>query len=158
MTDETQPRPSDKYIPWYIVLFFVVLTGVFGGFAYIANKTYTGVVTDEAYTKGLEYNSVIKKAEKQDNLGFSSTLEHKNGKIIFTLKDKQGQGVAAGKVKLFLFRPVQDGSDYSQEMSKTASGTYTATVTPPQKGQWEVRVHADTAQGSYQTAQRIVFE
>lgn len=158
MTDGTQPRPSDKYIPWYIVLFFVVLTFVFGGFAYIAEKTYTGVVTDEAYTKGLDYNSVIKKAEKQDSLGFSSAIEHQHGQIIFTLKDKQGQGVTAGKVKLFLYRPVQDGSDYSQDMNAAEQGVYTATVTPPQKGQWEVRIHADTAEGSYQTSQRIVFE
>ena len=58
---------KDKLMPWYIVLFFVVFTIVLAGFAVIAHRTHTGVVTENAYKKGLAYNDVIKEADEEND-------------------------------------------------------------------------------------------
>jgi len=53
---------KDKLIPWYFVIFFLVLFIVDGIFVYLATSTHTGVVTENAYEKGLRYNEVIERA------------------------------------------------------------------------------------------------
>ena len=157
MTDAPTPRPSDRFIPWYIVLFFVAQTILFAWFVTIVEKTYTGVVTDQAYEKGLAYNSTIEKARVQDNLGLSSTVTRTGDKISFSLRDKGGQFIPGADVTLTLFRPVHAGVDVSMPM-KEIKDAYVADVRPPEAGLWEVRILAKTPKGHYQTSERVVFE
>lgn len=157
MAANPQQRSSDRLIPWYIVLFFVVLTFVFAGFTYIAQKTHTGLVTDQAYEKGLAYNRTIENARAQDALGLISVIEYKNGKVLFNLKDRNGQIVADAKVTAVFFRPVHDGMDMSVDMT-ARDGIYSALISLPERGLWEVRVHAVTPAGDYQSSRRIVIE
>lgn len=152
------PRPSDKYIPYYIVLFFIVLTFVFGSFVYLAKTTHSGVVTDAAYEKGLHYNQIIEKAAVQEALGFASTIEKTGGNIVFTLRDKQGAGVSRADVRITFFRPAHEGIDFSLPMAEDRAGVYTAAYTLPEKGMWELRVLAKTKSGPYQATKRIVFD
>ena len=158
MTQTSQPRPSDKWIPWYIVLFFAAQTVLFAWFAYIAETTHTGLVTEQAYEKGLAYNGTIKKARRQEALGFSSAIERDGRRIIFTLKDGHGRGVTGAHVRLSLFRPVHDGIDRDFDMSGGENGLYTAAIEWPEKGLWELRIHAQTQEGGYQTSKRMVLE
>lgn len=158
MTSQAEPRPSDKWIPWYIVLFFVFLSFVFGGFAYVAQKTHTGLVTDEAYKKGLAYNSVIEKARAQDALGFKSDSRMVNDALRFTLTDRAGRAVIASKVTIWFFRPTQAKADVHGVMTLAQGGGYELTPQLPAKGLWEVRIHAETDEGPYQTSKRMVIE
>ena len=49
MQREPLPRPSDKWIPWYIAGFFILLTVILVPMCLIAARTYTGEVTEHAY-------------------------------------------------------------------------------------------------------------
>lgn len=151
------PRPSDKLIPWYIVLFFIVLSFVFGGFAYVAQTTHTGVVTDQAYEKGLDYNSTIEKARAQDALGYMSDIMLKDGTVYFTLVDAAALPITDAVVKLWLYRPVHDGGDMHLDMIEVRKGQYEVKISPPEKGMWEIRIHAVTPAGNYQSSKRVVL-
>lgn len=156
-TPVTGPRPSDRFIPWYIVAFFVAQAMLFAWFTYVAKATYTGLVTEQAYEKGLAYNSIIEKAGAQAALGLNSKIEYGSGQVVFLLRDRDGRPVNGAKVTGILFRPVHDGMDVSFEM-KEDNGAYRTAISPPEKGLWEVRLRAATAQGEYQASQRIVVE
>jgi nitrogen fixation protein FixH len=156
-TNTQQPRPSDRLIPWYIVLFFVAQTVTFAFFTYIAKTTYTGLVTEQAYEKGLAYNSTLMKAEAQEALGYSSKISYSDGKITFLLKDRNSKSITDAKVTGVLFRPVRDGMDMDFDM-KIHNGFYSAQVTLPAPGLWEIRVHAVTSLGTYQASKRIHAE
>lgn len=158
MSAASGPRPSDKLIPWYIVLFFVVQTVLFAWFIWLSETTHTGVTTEQAYEKGLDYNGVISKAQEQAALGFTSSIEQSGGEILFILKDAAGKPVAGAKVTLWFFRPVQDGMDSRFDMTERQNGIYALTEAPQEKGLWEVRVRAQTAKGPYQTSKRMVFQ
>ncbi len=159
MASQAQPRPSDKWIPWYIVLFFVFQSFVFGGFAYVAQKTHTGLVTDEAYKKGLAYNRVIEKARAQEELGLESDIRiAADGLLRFTLRDSEGRDVAPSHVSVWFFRPTQASADVHAAMQPAPEGGYKILPQLPAKGLWEVRIHADTAAGPYQTSKRMVIE
>lgn len=154
----SQPRPSDKFIPWLIVLFFVVLTGVFGGFAYIACKTHPGVVTEQAYEKGLAYDTTIQKAKEQEKMGLTPIIAKKGGTLSFRLTDAQGRAVPLKNTRIWFYRPARAGEDFSADMKRASGTEYTSDATPPEKGQWEVRIHTETDKGPYQATKRFVFE
>lgn len=157
-SDTVKITSTGKWVPWAIVLFFVVQTIFFSWLAHVAQKTHTGMVTDHAYEKGLAYNDTIAKSEEQEKLGYTSEIEYKNSRIVFSLKDKNKQTIPNAKVKLWLYRPAHAGKDMAQAMTVNPDGSYAATIVPPEKGLWEIRIHAETTQGSYQSSKRIVIE
>ena len=159
MASQAEPRPSDKWIPWYFVLFFVFLSFVFGGFSYVAIKTHTGLVTDEAYKKGLAYNRVIEKAKQQETLGYTANMtQAADGMLRLRLTDRGGNAVAASHVAVWFFRPTQAKADVHDVMTPAEDGTYQIRPQLPAQGLWEVRILAETSAGPYQASKRMVIE
>lgn len=156
MTDPSGPRPSDRFIPWYIVIFFVVQGAGFAWFYHLAHSTYTGVVTDNAYEKGLQYNNIISKSDAQDKLGWTSSFTRKNGALELSLHEK-GRPLSRADVKLWFIRPVHAGIDQHLVMKETSNGIYTAPIHLPEKGLWDVRIEAVKDGRVYQAAQRMEF-
>lgn len=149
-------KKSDKWIPWYFVAFFVVLAILDGIFVYIATSTHTGVVTDEAYQRGLDYNDTIAAAEAQVALGWSGTVELRNGQLVGVLSDANGRAMVGARAQAHFFRPTQDGSDFSVSLSEVSDGRYVSPVINAVPGQWDVRIFVEWKQKQFQTAERIV--
>lgn len=157
MTSHSGPRPSDRWIPWYIVLFFVGQFGVFGWFYHVASASYTGVVTDRAYEKGLHYNQIIAKAERQAQLGWSATITKDGGGVRLVLQDRDKKPLSGATVSLWLVRPVHSGIDRRLEMEETQAGVYDAPVAVPEKGLWDVRIEVHKGGDDFQAARRMEF-
>ena len=70
-------------IPLYFVMFFITLAILDSFFVYIALSTHNGVVTENAYEKGLNYNRTIEQAETAKKLNqknyFSEFRKLKSG-------------------------------------------------------------------------------
>ena len=56
---------KDRIIPWYFVMAFLVIFAVNGLFVYLATTTHNGVVTENAYEKGLDYERIVDEVRKQ---------------------------------------------------------------------------------------------
>lgn len=157
MTFSTGPRPSDKWIPWYIGLFFVVQFAGFGWFYHLASTSYTGLVTEQAYEKGLQYNQTITKAEEQAQLGWTATIVKGEDGIRLSLRDQDKKPLSGATVFLWLVRPVHSGVDQKLQMKQSEAGVYYAPVAVPEKGLWEARIEASKGNKHYQAAQRMEF-
>lgn len=158
MQNLRQDTFRDKLIPYYFVLFFAGLAVLFGWFIHLARSSYTGLVTQQAYEKGIDYNSTIAKAAAQEAMGWHSTVTHTADGINLTLTDEQGAAVTGATVSLWLFRPVQAAMDIRLPMAEKAAGVYSAVLDLPQRGLWEARILATSGKGEYQTSKRMVFE
>lgn len=161
---KTEPprKPIDKWIPWFIVLFNIVLVLVLVPMCYLAIKTYTGVVTTNPYEKGLAYNKAIAATEEQSKLGWNSQFEHKklpDGQSQFTLalKDKEGAVLPEGKAEMLLMRPTQDGMDKTVALT-FQNGTYTANVKLPLPGIWDARISVFLNGHNFQFDKRVVVQ
>lgn len=153
------PQRDGRFIPWLIVAFFVVITMVLSGFTYIAVTTYRGVVTEQAYEKGVNYNAIIARAEVQDELHLNSRTRLTGTTVEFSLTDKAGAPVTGAQVSLLMFRPTQEGMDRRYAMAEAGGGLYRADVADlPARGIWEARVSAQTSQGAYRSSQRVVSQ
>lgn len=163
MTDLPPPstsKPIDKFIPWFFVIFFVVLTIALGAFTWIAVKSNRGVVTENAYKKGLAYNSVIEKQKQQDALAWQADLavdKQDDGAVLlrFTLKNKQGMPLSDAAVQAVFVRPTEAGHDVTLPLTHKKNELYTASTTLPFRGLWVVRITAQRGQDSFQYEKRV---
>lgn len=152
------PRDSDKFIPWIIVGFFVVLFAWDGYFVYLATSTHTGVVEDNTYNRGLDYNSTVAAAEAQQALGWQSTVTFdESGLLTFALANAEGEVLEGAAVKAYFFRPTQAGRDFLADLTEAEPGTYNL-IRKPAVGQWEVRIFVTWKQQRYQTTTRILVQ
>lgn len=156
MTEETA-RKSDRWIPWMIVGFFVVVAIFDGIFVYLAGSTHTGVVTDNAYNRGLDYNATVAAAEKQAGLGWKIDLDLKDGSnLILKAIDSEQRPLQGAVVRAEFKRPTQDGYDFDVAMTETVAGTFETPVSFPLSGQWDVRVFVQWKQEQFQQSKRLV--
>lgn len=155
------PRPSDRWIPWYIVAFFVALISILVPMGIIAVRTHTGVVTEDAYEKGLAYNKSIQAGQQQAAMNWHGdlTLTPSAGNTImarFHLVDSANKPLRHATVTLWLVRPMQAGFDQKMAMMAEPDGFYEAKTTLPANGQWEARVSALADGHDYQLVKRVV--
>ncbi|WP_372023704.1 FixH family protein [Tistrella mobilis] len=91
------PRPSDRWIPRAIVGFFLVLGSVQAGFVTLAYDSFTGLVTEDPYATGIEYDRVLKERETEAALGwqvdavFEPGDAPRTGRLVVQVTDAGGQ-------------------------------------------------------------------
>jgi nitrogen fixation protein FixH len=156
------PRPSDRWIPWYFVAFFIALVSILVPMCVIAVRTNSGVVTDNAYEKGLAYNKAIQAAARQNALHWRGDLAiiPVSGDRIradFSLADANGKSLDNAAVTLWLVRPAQAGKDQTAPMKLQSAGRYSAELALPLRGLWEARVSATANGQNYQIVKRITM-
>ncbi len=156
MNPKTDPRPSDKWIPWYFVLFFAVFIFLDAIFVYLAVSTHTGVVTDKAYEKGLAYDTLLKDSRLQKESGVQHEVSYQAPMLLLTLKDKDGNPIEAAKVTAKMIRPVQAGYDFELILTPVDSGVYAAELQAPLPGAWTAKMEAQWDGQSYRTTYRFV--
>ena len=154
MTSTLERR--DRLIPWYFVIFFVVLIAVDGVMATLAVRTQTGMVTEHPYEKGLAYNQTVSAANEQAARGWKGTLEFSGaspgkGTLHFSVEDASGKPLAIGAASAAISRPTQAGMDFTIELKSGDN-----VISFPQSGQWELRLFATVDGKPFQQAKRII--
>lgn len=134
---------SGRSVLVMLVAFFGVVFVVNGYFAYAALQTYTGVVAQEPYRKGLTYNRRIDADARQATLGWSADLAaDRDGQARLDLAARDGQPVAGLAVTATLGRPSTDAFDRPLTFIETTPGHYEATLAALDAGSWIVTLTA----------------
>lgn len=153
MADATDKKPIDKWIPWFVVLFFLCFMSVDAVMVTLAVKTQTGVITENAYEKGLTYNRAIDAAENQKSWGWTHKLSLTDRHLSFMLNNDEGRPIDQAIVRAKIIRPIQDGQDFEIQLSLTPNSTYEADIPFPQAGLWTIRIYATWMDKQYQASQ-----
>ena len=150
----------NKLIPRLFVVFFMVIVAVNGVFLFFAQTTHTGVVRDDAYQVGLDYNEVISKADAIERLGWQAALSVEGDVLNIELTDQNGDPITGANVKAALKRPVVDGFDFEARLTDIGSGRYrwNGAGVWPARGQWDAILDVRWQQHSFQMKQRIILE
>jgi nitrogen fixation protein FixH len=90
-----QGRQPGWWIPWTFVAGFLLVVAVNGVMIWFATTSWTGLVTDRAYERGLDYNRNLEAAAAMAALGWQAKLvaaTRADGSREFTLeaRDKEG--------------------------------------------------------------------
>jgi len=143
------PRPPGlrgSHVLGAFVGFFAAIFLVNGTMIYSAVSTYSGLVANEPYRKGLKYNERIAADEQQARLRWAETVEiDRGGYVRMTLAEEDGRPVRGMKIAGVLGRPSTNRHDIVFQLKETSAGRYQALVSPLAEGNWlvslEVRVH-----------------
>ncbi len=74
MSLSANDKPNDNVrIPLYFILAFLVVFVVNGIFVYLAVSTNHGVVTENAYEKGLQYDHIVEEVRRLKQEEFRGT-------------------------------------------------------------------------------------
>lgn len=151
-------RKSDKLIPWYFVLCFLVVFAVNAVFIYYAETTHSGLVTKQAYEKGLSYDETLKSAKEQEALEITQEARFENGTLIWQLIQKDGTPLTGAQVDAKLIRAVKAGHDFEVNLTPAADGVYVASLDLPLPGAWTAKLEATWDNQTYQTTYKFQTE
>lgn len=163
----TNPSAARRRPGWWYPFIFV---GAFGVvlivnlfFMASAIRTFSGISTENAYEKGLNFNERAEQMRAQERLGWSVQADvhpSADGRphgadIIVTVTGKDGRPVTGLEVRASFIRPTAAGHDRAASFAEQGGGRYMLPATLDLGGQWEMALTARRGSDVYQTAQRI---
>lgn len=154
---------ANRWVPWMFVLAFLVVGAVNAVFVYLAIHSHTGLVTEQAYEKGLAFNQTLAKAEAMKALGWNFSVELTSEDILSVrLVDKSGNPIQKAQVKGRMVRPVKSGYDYEVSLAEQTkggvSGIYQVLLRPPLRGSWTVHLVATQNGQSFEKSEALVLK
>ena len=158
MTDTTTaPR---QFTGWHMLVvmlsFFALIIGVNVYFAVVAMRSWTGLVVEDSYASGQDYNEKVQRTEAQLALGWTSTLTYAAGTFSFGLLDGKGAPLAASDVSAQITRPLGDRDVKLIALQSQPDGSFSAPIALG-SGAWNVVVIAHTTpHGAYERRDQII--
>lgn len=143
---------------WWVFTAFAAFFGVViivnGIFIASALGSFSGLVTEQPYKKGLAYNEVLEHARTQPNVDHKVSFQE--GVLRWDLKEQDGTFVKDASVTANFTRPVKDGNDFSMPLHYQGKGLYLGTPEFPFKGLWAVQLSAKWNNQTYKTTKQII--
>ena len=154
-----QPGMQGRHVLWLFLGFFAAVFAVNGAMIYSAVSTYSGLVANEPYRKGLHYNDRIAADERQARLGWSDALDvGRDGRVRIALTETDGRPVRGMQIAGVLGRPSTNRHDIAVALTEVAPGQYEALTSALAEGNWllslEARVH-ESAEPVYRIRRRL---
>jgi nitrogen fixation protein FixH len=140
---EEPARLKGHHVLLMVLAFFGVVFTVNGVFLASALTSYTGVVSNEPYVKGLKYNDRIRAGERQARLGWQEALTvETSGAVAVSFTDDGGRPVRGLKLFGSIGRPATNRLDRALVLAETEPGRYIASTGPLEEGTWLVALEA----------------
>ncbi|MGF1592645.1 MAG: FixH family protein [Kiloniellaceae bacterium] len=140
-----------KHVLMAMLGMFGIVIAVNLVFVYLAIGTFTGVTTANPYQEGLAYNEVLAARDAQRALGWQGEISFSQAadadRITVTLTDRTGAPLTGLSLDGSLRRPTQAGLDQPLAWREAAPGNYTAEVSLPERGNWDLMVNAADGDG-----------
>ncbi len=164
MSEQTQTTGTPAWkSPWLIgwVLLILVVLGVNLIMVYLAMKTNPGLVTEDYYERGQDYEKTRFSKEANDpgwhmNIDMPKKLYAGNDiPFSFTVLDKAGVPVKPDSVTFYAYRPSDAKRDFSLPMERVAAGLYSVKAKFVLKGVWDVLVSVKHGDEEYNHGRRL---
>ncbi len=143
-------------IPYLFFGFFGIVVLVNGVMIWLAITTFSGLETESAYIKGINYNETLAAEARQNELGWQAEIALNRDKISVELRDQDGDLLEPQSVVAKLVRPSDSSMDQTVVLNQVAAGQYSANLPPLQQGLWEVRAQIDHANERFFATDRLI--
>lgn len=142
-----------KHVLLAMLAFFGTIIAVNLVFVYFALDTWTGISTENAYQKGLNYNQTIAARDAQRELGWQAevsltTLDDGREELTVVLRDRAGALLTNLAVNGTVKRPTHEGFDQQLALAEEASGRYSARLSLPLRGNWDLTLSAKSTRAA----------
>ena len=150
--------------PWIrgLILMMALIVAVNIVMITIAYRTSPGLVMDDYYEKGKNYNKSIEKIAAQKALGWEAKLSTPErtevGRITgygLTIADSAGAPLSADRVEVYAFRPSDAAADFMAQMDLGADGRYAGDLMFPLPGVWDLVVNIIKGDDQFEITKRV---
>lgn len=155
--------PRRSWIPYVFVVGMAIVFAMNAALVWFALSTWTGLVAERPYERGVAYNRVLEAEARQAALGWRAEIAFtprpgatNAGTIAITILDHEAKGLAGLVVEVSVERPLENLAPIRLEPVYAGAGRYVAEVELPRRGQWNVSVHAAQGGDSLIAVNRIV--
>ncbi len=149
---DTKKKVSGWHVLAGFLAFFLTIFTANGIMTYYALGTWQGVQTEDAYIKGLNYNSQIEQAQSQQSsewqIAFDQLPAVQNGDRVAVSLMHPTLGGDVRTVAAQFVRPVERGFDFNVVLTHQGNSLYAAPVSFPMKGNWKASVTITLADGN----------
>jgi nitrogen fixation protein FixH len=155
-------KQPNVWIPSCFFGMFFVIFAANAAMVGVALDSWRGLVTTDAYDKGVAYQQAIEAEKREQALGWSVDLsvdspQPKRADVLISLTDDQGQPLDADRVRVGFVRPTQEGYDSLHTLTALGGGKFAKSVELPLKGLWELRIEAEKGADAYRVSRRITL-
>lgn len=155
-------RPPGWWIPWTFVGGFALVVAVNAALVLVAVRSWTGLVTERPYDRGLDYNRNLAAAAAMAELGWTARLAATavpagGYELTLEVRDRGGAPVGGLAVEGTLERPLQAGLDHPIVLAQQGPGLYRARVELPAAGQWHARLRLHRGAERMVVSERLVL-
>ncbi len=162
MREKVEKPRRGHWIPWAFGAFFLVVLIANGTMVYIGMTTWTGLVSENYYEEGRNYNRNIAAAEAQAALGWQLDIEARlrsgfEGELLVDLRDRQGAPITDAEVTARFVRPTSEGNDFAVALADAGDGRYRTVFTLPLTGLWEIHVDAVRGEDRFVRSRRVTL-
>lgn len=146
--DEKEKAQLNRNIPKMIIIFFLIVVAVDSVMIFLSIKSWRGVIDDESYTNGVNYNKTIRELEEQERLNWHINTEFvSTGKLTGVLHvsvlDGDDNDIENARVKAYFKHSLQEGDDKSFELTNYIEGDYFGDIKVKYPGKWLIKIHID---------------
>jgi nitrogen fixation protein FixH len=149
--------------PWVMgwIALVVAVLGVNVTMVYLAIATNPGLVVEDYYERGREYErSLVSKMASGPGWEMRADIPPlikagERTRIRFFSVDRAGMPVAPDAVELYAYRPSDASRDFNLPMTEEGRGRYLAELSFPLLGVWDVLIAVKSGEAEQNLGQRI---
>jgi nitrogen fixation protein FixH len=147
-------------VPMMFIAAFLVVIAVNGALIFFAQDTFSGLETQHAYERGLQYNQALAAEAAQQSLGwqYEAAVSGEAGgerTLQVHMTDAEGRPLDDLTIDAYLVRPSNAGLDFTVSPRSAGDGRYVATFSLPALGQWDLRLVAHRGDIAWQQSTRL---
>ncbi len=155
-------RPPGWWIPWVFVGGFAVVVAVNAALVVLAARSWTGLVTERPYDRGLDYNRNLEAAAAMAELGWTARLVATAAAggghdLTLEVRDRGGQPVGGLAVEGTLERPLGPDLDRPLALAPVGPGLYRVHLELPEGGQWHAHLRLRRGPERMVVSERLVL-
>lgn len=156
-------RVTGKDVLWGFIAFFALIFAANATLVFLAMDSWTGLETEQSYSKGLAYNRILDADLRQRALGWhgsvvATSLPEGRARVHVGMSDKGGGALDGLVVTANFIRPTHHGHDFIQVLRAVGGGSYEAEFALPLQGQWDVRILASRGNKTFVLQDRVVLK
>ncbi|HYN77033.1 MAG TPA: FixH family protein [Lamprocystis sp. (in: g-proteobacteria)] len=160
LNSSTSPWRNPWVLGWLGLILVVLAVNV--TFIYLAVSTSPGLVSEDFYDRGQEYERTLVSRLAKDP-GWTMRLDFPDdlrpgvpATVRVVLVDKAGQPVTPDQVTFFAYRPSDKTRDFSAPMVAEGPGRYAASVSFPLFGAWDGLIAVGQGEEEVTNGERII--
>ncbi len=153
-----QRQFTGRHMLFLMLAFFGVIIAVNLLMAIVATGSWTGLVVPNSYVASQQYNAKLQAAREQAALGWTSRLQHSQGKLAIVIADAAGAPLTHLTVVADISVPAHEHSNQQITLRPTVADGYVSTVDLV-PGQWQADVLATSPAGeTYRQVFRFIVK